>query len=129
MFINKVFIFGNLTRDPELKALPSGGKVCNFSVATNRKYKKADDSVAEEVEFHSVVVYGKVAENCERYLKKGGSVFVEGHLRTRTWEGDKGKQNKTELIAESVQFGPRKDGAKPEASEDEDASSEDGVQF
>lgn len=107
MYLNKVMVFGNLTRDPELRALPSGGQVCSFGLATNRVYKKQDGSKAEEVEFHNIVVFGKTAENCAQYLRKGSSAYVEGRLKTRTWEGDKGKQYKTEIIAETVQFGPR----------------------
>lgn len=107
MYLNKAMVFGNLTRDPELKALPSGGQVCNFSIATNRVYKKADGSKAEEVEFHNIVAYGRTAELCGQYLRKGSSAYVEGRLKTRSWEGEKGKQYRTELIAETVQFGPR----------------------
>ncbi len=107
MYLNKAMVFGNLTRDPELKALPSGGQVCNFSIATNRVYKKADGSKAEEVEFHNVVVYGRTAEICGQYLRKGSSAYIEGRLKTRSWEGEKGKQYRTEIVAETVQFGPR----------------------
>jgi single-strand DNA-binding protein len=107
MYLNKAMIYGNLTRDPELRALPSGGNVCSFSIATNRVFKKADGSKQEQVEFHNVVVFGRQAETCAQYLKKGSPAFVEGHLQTRSWEGEKGKQYKTEIIAERVQFGPR----------------------
>jgi single-strand DNA-binding protein len=108
MYLNKVMVFGNLTRDPELRALPSGGQVCSFGLATNRVYKKADGSKQEEVEFHNIVVFGRAAENCGQYLRKGSSAYVEGRLKTRTWEKDgAGKQYKTEIIAETVQFGPR----------------------
>jgi single-strand DNA-binding protein len=109
MYINKAMVFGNLTRDPETRALPSGGNVCSFSVATNRTYKKQDGSKAEEVEFHNIVTFGKLADLCSQYLKKGSSAYVEGRIKTRSWEGkeDGKKQYKTELIAETVQFGPR----------------------
>lgn len=100
-------IYGNLTRDPELRSLPSGGNVCSFSIATNRVFKKADGTKQEQVEFHNVVVFGRQAETCAQYLKKGSPAFVEGHLQTRSWEAEKGKQYKTEIIAERVQFGPR----------------------
>lgn len=109
-------IYGNLTRDPELRSLPSGGNVCSFSIATNRVFKKADGSKQEQVEFHNVVVFGRQAETCAQYLKKGSPAYVEGHLQTRSWEGDKGKQYKTEIIAERVQFGPRGSGAAGSAS-------------
>src|SRR5271163_1042468 len=111
MYLNKAMVFGNLTRDPEVRALPSGGQVCSFGVATNRVYKKADGSKAEQAEFHNIVVFGRQAETCALYLKKGSSAYVEGRLQTRSWEGEKGKQYKTEIIAERVQFGPRSSGA------------------
>jgi len=107
MYINKAMVFGNLTRDPELRALPSGGQVCSFGLATNRVYKKADGTKQEEVEFHNIVMFGKLAELCGQYLKKGSSAYIEGRIKTRSWEGDKGKQYKTEIIADTVQFGPR----------------------
>ncbi|MSR70553.1 single-stranded DNA-binding protein [Candidatus Kaiserbacteria bacterium] len=119
MYLNKVMIFGNLTRDPEARALPSGGQVCSFGLATNRVYKKQDGTKQEEVEFHNVVTFGKLADLCAQYLKKGSSAYVEGRLKTRTWEGEKGKQYKTEIIAEVVQFGPRAagQGAAPRGAE------------
>ncbi|MFN3658158.1 MAG: single-stranded DNA-binding protein [Pseudolabrys sp.] len=107
MYINKAIVFGNLTKDPELRALPNGGQVCSFSIATNRTYKKADGTKADEVEFHNIVVFGKTAELCSQYLKKGSSAYVEGHIRTRSWEKDGAKQFRTEVVADSVQFGPR----------------------
>src|SRR5580692_530462 len=107
MYINKVMLYGNLTRDPEMRAMPSGGQVTSFGVATNRTFKKADGSKGEQVEFHNVVVFGRQAETCAQYLKKGSPAYIEGRLQTRSWEGEKGKQYKTEIIAERVQFGPR----------------------
>lgn len=112
MYLNKVMIYGNLTRDPELRALPSGGSVASFGVATNRTYKTKDGEKKEEAEFHNVVVFGKTAENCAQYLSRGSAAYVEGRLQTRSWDDkDSGKkQYKTEIVAETVQFGPRKDG-------------------
>ena len=111
MYINKVMLFGNLTRDPELRALPSGGQVASFSIATNRVFKKADGSKAEATEFHNIVVFGRQAETSAQYLKKGSSVYVEGRIQTRSWDaGEKGKQYRTEIVAERVQFGPRGSG-------------------
>lgn len=105
-------IYGNLTRDPELRALPSGGNVASFGVATNRVFKKADGSKQEATEFHNVVVFGRQAETCAQYLKKGSPAYVEGRLQTRSWDSpEKGKQYKTEIVAERVQFGPRGSGA------------------
>jgi single-strand DNA-binding protein len=133
MYLNKVMVFGNLTRDPELRALPTGGQVCSFGLATNRVYKKADGSKAEEVEFHNIVVFGKTAENCGQYLRKGSSAYIEGRLKTRTWEADKGKQYKTEIIADTVQFGPRSasQGSTPRAAENAApaAAKEDAIDY
>lgn len=108
MYINKVMLFGNLTREPELRALPSGGKVASFSIATNRSYKDKDGQKKEQAEFHNVVVFGRQAEDTATFLKKGSSAYVEGRLQTRSWDTDEGKQYRTEIIAERIQFGPRK---------------------
>lgn len=118
MYINKAMVYGNLTRDPEMRALPSGGQVCSFSLATNRVFKKADGSKAEQVEYHNIVVFGRQAETCNQYLKKGSPAYVEGRLQTRSWDGEKGKQYRTEIIAERVQFGPRSTGSRQAADED-----------
>lgn len=107
MYLNKAMLFGNLTRDPELKALPSGMNVCNFSIATNRTYKDRDGKKQEQTDFHNVVVFGKTADSVNTYLKKGSSVYVEGRMQTRSWEQDGVKKYRTEVIAETVQFGPR----------------------
>lgn len=110
MYINKVMIYGNLTRDPEMRAMPSGGNVTSFSVATNRVYKKADGSRAEQTDYHNVVVFGRQAETSAQYLKKGSSAYIEGRLQTRSWDKDGQKQYRTEVIADRVQFGPRPGG-------------------
>ena len=107
MYLNKVFIIGNLTRDPELKALPSGIKVCSFAIATNRNFKDKDGNRKEAVEYHNVVVFGRVAELSAQYLKKGSQAYVEGRLQTRSWEQNNEKKYRTEIVAETVQFGNR----------------------
>lgn len=107
MYINKAFIYGNLTRDPELRSLPSGIQVANFSVATNRVWKDKEGQKQESAEFHNVVVFGRQAETAAQYLKKGSGVFVEGRLQTRSWEQDGQKKYRTEIVADRVQFGPR----------------------
>ena len=81
-------VFGNLTRDPELRALPSGVNVCNFSVATNRVYRDRDGKKQEQADFHNIVVFGRQADVVAQYLKKGRSVFIEGRMQTRRWEKD-----------------------------------------
>ncbi len=108
--MNKVILYGNLTRDPELKTLPGGGQVATFSVATNRRVKK-DEQWVDVAEFHNVVVFGRQAETSAQYLKKGSSALIEGRMQTRSWETpEKGKQYRTEVVAERVQFGSRASG-------------------
>lgn len=110
MYLNKAMIFGNLTRDPELKSLPSGMQVCSFSLATNRVYNDRDGNRQESVDYHNITVFGKQAENCAKYLTKGASAYVEGRLQTRSWEADGVKHYRTEIVADRVQFGPRSGG-------------------
>jgi len=125
MYINKVMLYGNLTRDPEVRALPStGSNVCSFSIATNRVYKKGDGSKQEDVQFHNIVVFGRTADTAAQYLKKGSAVYIEGRIQTRSWDSpDKGKQYRTEIVAETVQFGPRPGGAAGGPSSSSQASS------
>ena len=113
MYLNKTFLFGNLTRDPEMKALPSGNKVTSFSIATNRVYKDANGAKQEQVEYHNVVVFGRQAETSAQYLKKGQGVLIEGRIQTRSWD-DKTtgeKKYRTEIVADAVQFGPKSGGS------------------
>jgi single-strand DNA-binding protein len=106
--VNKVILLGNLTRDPELRQIPSGQAVCTFGLATNRRYKDNLGQLQEQVEFHQVVAWGRNAEIINQYLKKGSSVFVEGRLQTRSWQDQQGiKHWKTEVVAERIQLGPR----------------------
>lgn len=110
MYLNKAIIIGNLTRDPEIKSLPSGVKVTSFSVATNRVWMK-DGAKQEQTEFHNIVVFGRQAETSAQYLKKGQQVLIEGRIQTRSWDGNDGqKRYRTEILAESVQFGSRPGG-------------------
>ncbi len=111
MYLNKATIYGNLTRDPELKALPSGMNVCSLSLATNRVYKDRDGKRQESTDYHNIVVFGRQADTCAQYLKKGAGAFVEGRLQTRSWDKDGAKQYRTEIVADRVQFGPRSGGA------------------
>jgi single-strand DNA-binding protein len=121
MYLNKAMIYGNLTRDPEMKALPSGMQVCSFSLATNRIYNDRDGKRQESTDYHNVVVFGKQAENCAKYLVKGNSAYVEGRMQTRSWEKDGVKQYRTEVIADRVQFGPKGSGAAPSGSSEKSA--------
>jgi single-strand DNA-binding protein len=110
MYLNKAMIYGNLTRDPELKALPSGMNVCSFSLVTNRVYNDRDGNRQEAVDYHNIVVFGKQADNCAKYLTKGSGTYVEGRLQTRSWDKDGQKQYRTEVVADRVQFGPKNSG-------------------
>jgi single-strand DNA-binding protein len=105
MYLNKVQLYGNLTRDPEIKALPSGQQVANFSIATNRSFKNKEGQRQEQTEFHNVVAFGRTAEVIGQYLKKGRPIFVEGRLQTRSWEAEGKKNYRTEVIVENFQFG------------------------
>ncbi|MES3005875.1 MAG: single-stranded DNA-binding protein [Patescibacteria group bacterium] len=112
MYLNKAIIIGNLTRDPELKALPSGIQVTSLALATNRVWKDQNGAKQEAVDYHNVVVFGRQAETAAQYLKKGSSVLVEGRMQTRSWDGQDGKkQYRTEVVADRVQFGDRPSGA------------------
>ena len=111
MNFNKVIILGNLTRDPEMKYMPNGKAVTNFSIAINDKYKKGDELVGN-VSFFDIVTFDRQAETCNEYLEKGRPVLIEGKLQQRRWEAQDGtKRNKIEIIANSVTFLGDKGGA------------------
>lgn len=112
MNLNKVVLIGRLTADPELKTIPSGESVCNFSIATNRYWTdQATKEKKEKTEYHNIIVWRRLAEVANQYLKKGGLVFIEGRLQTRSWEDDSGnKRYRTEIVAENLQLGPRQTG-------------------
>ncbi len=108
MNLNKAFIIGNLTRDPEIKTLPSGKPVATFGVATNRRWTDPQGTRQEHAEFHNIVAFGKLAELCSQYLSKGRIAMIEGRLQTRSWQAQDGtKRNRTEIVADNIQFGPR----------------------
>ena len=105
MSVNKVILLGRLGQDPEMKFTPSGQGVCNFSIATSKKWTDKAGQKQERTEWHRIVVWGKLAELCNQYLSKGRQAFVEGELQTRSWEDDQGgKRYATEINAMSVQF-------------------------
>src|SRR3989338_6996017 len=112
MYLNKAIIIGNLTRDPELRSIPNGTKVCSFSLATNRVWKDKNGARQESTEYHNVVVFGRQAETVAQYIKKGNSLLVEGRIQTRSWEDKNSgeKKYRTEIVAERVQFGPKGSG-------------------
>lgn len=109
MYLNKAILIGNLTRDPELKSLPSGMKVCSFSIATNRVWKDKNGAKQEAADYHNVVVFGRQAETVAQYMKKGSSILVEGRMQTRSWDDKNSgeKKYRTEVIADRTQFGPK----------------------
>ena len=112
MYLNKAIIIGNLTRDPELRSLPSGVQIATLGVATNRVSKDKNGAKQESADFHNVVVFGRQAETAAQYLRKGSSVLVEGRMQTRSWDAADGtKKYRTEVVADRIQFGPRRDGA------------------
>jgi len=120
--LNKVFLAGNLTRDPELRHIPSGSAVADLRLAINRRYRDQNDKDREEVVYVSVTVWGKTAENCSQYLTKGSPVLVEGRLKLDEWEKDGQKQSRLGVVAERVQFLSRGSGARS-GGEFDDASS------
>lgn len=101
--LNKVQIIGNLTAEPEVRETPNGQKVATFSVATNRKWKDAAGMLQEEVEYHNCVAWRGLADIAEQYMHKGKKVYVEGYLKTRSWDDTAGvKRYKTEIVADNV---------------------------
>ena len=103
--LNRVFLMGNLTRDPELKYIPSGSAVVTLGLAVNRFYSGSDGEKKQDVSYFNIVVWNKLAEICSQYLHKGSPVFVEGRLQSRSWETSEGqKRNTVEVVAQRVDF-------------------------
>jgi len=112
MNLNKAFVLGNVTRDPEVRALPSGQQVASFGIATNRFYTDQAGQKKQDAEFHNIVCFGKLADIASRYLTKGGLVLIEGRIKNSSWQGTDGiKKYKSEIIAESLQLGSRPGGS------------------
>lgn len=109
--VNKVILIGNLGKDPELKYLPSGRAVAEFSIATSENWKDKDGNRQEKTEWHNIVLWGRTAEVAKEYLSKGSSVYIEGRLQTRSWDDKDGKkQYKTEIVGDRMQMlGSRRD--------------------
>jgi single-strand DNA-binding protein len=125
--VNKVTIIGNLGRDPELRFTQGGTAVCNLNIATTRVYKDKSDEKVEETEWHRVTVWGKTAENCNKFLSKGKQAYVEGRLKTSSYEDKDGvKKYSTEIVADQVLFlgskgdAPRNDTYEAPAEDDDD---------
>lgn len=103
--VNKVIVLGNLGKDPELRHLPNGDAVCNFSLATTESWKDKDGNKQDKTEWHNVVIFRKLAEIAGEYLKKGRPVYIEGRLQTRKWQDKEGKDRyTTEIVADQMQM-------------------------
>ncbi len=108
MNLNKAFLIGRLTRDPEMRNLPSGQPVCSFGMATNRVFTDKSSQKKEQAEFHNIVIFGRLAEIAGQYLTKGSMAMIEGRLQTRNWQDASGnKRSRTEIVAQNLQLGPR----------------------
>ncbi len=125
MNLNKVFLIGRLTQDPQVKITPSGHQICIFGLATNRFVKDpTTGELKEKTEYHNIVLWRRLAEIAAQYLKKGALVFIEGRLQTRTWQDSNGNSHsRTEIVAERIQLGPR--GMGKEVSKEEKIPSEE----
>lgn len=125
MNLNKVFILGRLTADPQLRSTPGGQQVASFGVATNRVWSDKSGQKQEAAEFHNIVVWGRQAEVASKFLSKGGLVLIEGRMQTRSWQDKQGQPRKTtEIIAERLQLGPRAGGGAPRIGTDAPVTSE-----
>lgn len=104
--LNKALLIGNLGRDPETKYLPSGGAVCNFSIATSERFTDKSGQKQEKTEWHNIVMYGKLAEIAQQYLKKGATVYLEGRIQTRKWQDKNTGADRysTEIVADQMQM-------------------------
>src|SRR3989338_11680939 len=105
MNLNKVMLIGNFTRAPEMRTTPAGQSVCSFGLATNRRYVDKGGQRQEQVEFHNIVAWGKLAEICGQYLVKGKKIYAEGRMQTRKWQGQDGaEKQRTEIVLEGMQM-------------------------
>lgn len=129
--INKVILVGRLGKEPETRYTNSGQAVCNFSMATDESYKDRAGEKKQKTEWHRIVVWGKLSEICQQYLKKGALVYIEGKLQAREWEDrrDNSKKQATEIVAFSMKMlGPKPNGGRQDAVS-EDAENETGPQI
>lgn len=136
MSVNKCLFIGNLTADPEIRTMPNGEQVANFTIALNERYKAKDGNIVENVEYVRIVLYRRLAEIAGQYLHKGSQVYIEGRLKTRKWQDNNGQDRyTTEIQGDNLQMlGGRQDEpkqakpskAKPEAEQDDFS---DGIPF
>ena len=124
--VNKVILIGNLTRDPELRQTPSGQSICTFGIATNREWASREGSKHSLAEFHELVAWAKLAEICGEYLKKGKLIYIEGYLKTRSWDTPEGvRRHKTEIVIHDMimlEKRPREEGESEEYLPEEDST-------
>ncbi|MBT3704545.1 single-stranded DNA-binding protein [Candidatus Peregrinibacteria bacterium] len=125
--VNKVIIVGNLTRDPEMKQTPNGQSITTFGIATNREWVTQEGDRKQSAEFHECVAWAKLAEICEKYLKKSKLVYVEGYLKTRSWDTEEGvRKFKTEIVVEDmIMLNKREDSDGEYISKSEDKPAEE----
>jgi len=122
MNLNKVYLIGRLTQDPDVRSTPSGQSVASFGLATNRVWNDASGQKQEQVEFHNIVVWRRLADIAAQYLKKGQLLMVEGRLQTRNWVGQDGvKRYRTEIVADNFQMGPKAAGSSRDSSAQDSA--------
>ncbi len=109
MNLNKVFLIGRLTQDPQVRTTPSGQMVCSFGLATNRIWTNQQTNERQEkTDYHNIVLWQRLAEIASQYLTKGSLVFIEGRIQTRSWQDQEGnKRTRTEIVAENIQLGPK----------------------
>ena len=128
--MNTVFLMGNLTRDPELRELPSGVKVAELGLAVNDRYKNKDGEWVNQATFVDIITWGRLAENCGQYLKKGSPVMVEGKLQLDQWESETGeKRSKMRVRAWRIQFLEQRSGGDDHAAEPAKAGTEEDMPF
>jgi len=129
MNLNKVFLLGRLTRDPEARALPSGQQVSSFGLATDRFFTDKTGQKQQQTEFHNIVLFGRLAEIASQYLAKGALVLIEGRLQTRNWKDSGGNTKyRTEVIGERMQLGPKSTGRiAPAAAEEKPAPQQEEI--
>jgi len=127
-YLNKTFLIGNLTRDPELRVTPKGTAVCQFGLAVNRQYKDESGATRDETAFIDIEAWGKQGELCSKYLQKGSLAFIEGRLRFDSWEDKTSgqKRNKLKVVLENVQFLTRGGGGGGGSGGGETAAAEGG---
>jgi single-strand DNA-binding protein len=124
--LNRVQLIGNLTRDPELRYTPSGAAVCTFAIATNRSWTTDTGEKREEVDFHNIVAWRKLAELCSQFLVKGRKVYVEGRLSTRSWTAQDGQQkSRTEVVIDDMILLDNKGGSTHQSERSEESSESD----